>query len=318
IQARLVGRALEKLRETTETTVIRFDRGAGTSWVETQGPSGGPSPTEFVRATEARLHALSSRIAESRRAVAPLLERSLRGEAVPDGDDGVVLELPRLGAPALPVVFDAGPRPLRASPAPDPRLFELEVRSRYGLFRRALTFVLGLADVVYSSAHVARMSQNDAMPASVLLRRMSLVVLILAAIIIDIGLGARAALVEWAQKALGRLHLDGALDGRLPDLFGLGLWLLAYGVFYLALYFVLRRQSAQHMRALRALRDDAQARCEEHTEEERRSLATWATEYGHTLDDATLLVVRQAEFLVRRTIDRLRRRLASPTLLAHA
>ncbi|MBC7171394.1 MAG: hypothetical protein H5U40_03150, partial [Polyangiaceae bacterium] len=199
----------------------------------------------------------------------------------------------------------------------------LEVRSRYGLARRILAFFIGAADVVYSSAHVARMSQNDAVPGSVLVRRMSLVALILLAIIVDITFGARAALIAWSKAALtGSVLTSGVLGSSLtpwmPELFGSGIWLAGYGLIYVGAFLVLRSRSAEHMRRLADLRASAAERARTIVGRQRDALLAWVDEYGRTLDEASALAVRQADMLVERAIDRLRRRLASPALLGHA
>jgi hypothetical protein len=323
IQARLVGRALSKLRERTETTLLRFDRSTGMSWVDAHGEAGGRGPIEFVCETEEKLRAHGDRIAQSRRPIREGLVRTVRGEALAPAGEVVVLAVPRLEGETITIGLDLPGRGIAPSRGPDPSLFALEVRSRYGMLRRALAFFIGAADVVYSSAHVARMSQNDAIPGSVLLRRMSLVVLILVAIVVDIAFGAREALIAWSGKVLRRGGVDSDAVGELasnwlPNLMGLVLWLGAYGAIYVGVFLFLRRRSAAHMRRLTDLRATTEARAAEIVARQRDSLLDWVDEYGRTLDEASALAVRQADMLVERAIDRLRRRLASPQLLGHA
>ena len=92
----------------------------------------------------------------------------------------------------------------RAPKAPDKRLFELNVRSRYGFWRRALVFFSGAADVVYSSQHVAKMSQNVHVPIGVLVRRLVLVFLVILVVLVDWVFGLRAQLA----RSDGRLALS--------------------------------------------------------------------------------------------------------------
>jgi hypothetical protein len=327
IQARLVGHALARLRETTETTLLRFDRGADSSWTEVSGAAGGESPIEFVMHTERRLAALVRDMKASHRPIRDVLVRGLRGDgaAGSEGDDErPVLTIPRLYDAPIELTLDPSFRALATARSIDPSLFTLKVRSRYGLLPRALAFFIGAADVVYSSAHVARMSQNQAVPISVLLRRMSLVLLILLAIAVDITFQARARLIAWCARAFAGFALDDPgpvgelLNAHLPTMMGLTFWLAGYGAIYLGLFVFLRNRSASHMRRLDELRVAASARERAIVGRQRDELVTWAGEYGRTLDDASTVAVRQAEMLVQRTIARLRRRLASPQLLTRA
>src|SRR6185437_15717373 len=141
------------------------------------------SPSTFIRRVEEGLAQVRGDLRSSRRSIADLLGRALSpgGAAAADGP-ATVLSLRRLTRrddkdryevsvdlrfPAVPM-----PRP------PDKRLFELKVGSRYSQLRRALVFFSGAADVVYSSQHVARMSQNVHVPTSTLVRRLGLVFLV--------------------------------------------------------------------------------------------------------------------------------------------
>src|SRR6185436_13736507 len=133
---------------------------------------------------------------------------ALFGDALSAGEPevtGTVLSVRRLSRTPperYEVAFELA-LPAVASPAPpDKKLFELKLKSRYGFVRRAIVFFSGAADVVYSSQHVARMSQNVHVPTGVLVRRLSLVLLVLAVVLVDLAFGARAALGELVESLL--------------------------------------------------------------------------------------------------------------------
>ena len=149
------------------------------------------------------------------------LERLSSNPSGETPDSLSVLTMPRVdGAPSDVKIEITFPRIRRPRP-PAEDLYTLEVRSRYGFWKRALVFVLGAADVVYSSSHVARMSQNAQVPLGVIFRRLSLVAVILGAIVVDIAFSLRARLIEWVDALLGEPpHLAGVLGdlGELVDL----------------------------------------------------------------------------------------------------
>src|SRR5262249_17829653 len=140
--------------------------------------------------------------------------------------------------PAVPL-----PRP------PDKSLYELKVRSRYGVLRRALVFFSGVADVVYSSQHVARMSQNVHVSASTLVRRLGLVFLVLFFVFLDMVFQIRrhiSAAIDasldppvhhavhagaHAAAATPAAHHDPSM---LSTVLGFGAWLAIYGSISLA------------------------------------------------------------------------------------
>src|SRR5690606_11815783 len=138
----------------------------------------------------------------------------------------VSLEIHRLRDEPMKVAIEARIPALVEPTRPSPAIFELEVRSRYGLKRRLLAFFLGAADVVYSANHVARMSQNVGLPLSVVLRRSSLIVVILLAIAVDVSFGVRPWLVERARQLLGSWAEGGGFFAEvLPAALGLTAWL---------------------------------------------------------------------------------------------
>ncbi|HJL14459.1 MAG TPA: hypothetical protein RMH99_02315 [Sandaracinaceae bacterium LLY-WYZ-13_1] len=318
LQEGLVADAERKVREATSEALSAWDKSAHSSWSSAADDVDveDDDPVAFVRRMEARLMSMDRVLAEREGSVRTwFLERL---DSSPSGevrDSLTVLTMPRIeGGPveiALELTF---PRVRRPTPPPDD-LYTLEVRSRYGFWRRALAFVLGAADVVYSSSHVARMSQNVQVPASVIIRRLSLVVVILGAIVIDIAFSLRARLIDWVAEVLGEPPYGfGPLDEYLATGLALGGWLAVYGAIYFGLYLFLRRRSQVYLRRLAGMRqrrqDDLDAIYDHHL----RELTTWAAEYGQTLDGAVGIAARQARLLLGRSVRRLRRRLASEEL----
>lgn len=316
LQEKLVARALEKLTEQADTTVVRWDQGAEVSWSETS--RGDSSPTDYVRKVEDTLARLDSDVRSGSEELAP---RFLGAVLEPREPELLtVLRVPqrreRAREVSLLLHFPTVPEPV----VPPESLFELQVRSRYGFGRRLLAFFFGAADVVYSSQHVVRMSQDPNVPKGLLLRRISLVLLILAAFAVDIGFGIRHRLVDLAETWLRR-HTElmrGELADVLPSALGLGLWLAGYGALYLGLFLVLRHRSHVHVKALDELRATYREKIADLRDEHLGALARWARDYARTLDDAVLLSRSQAQLLIERARHRLRRRVASPRLLALA
>lgn len=317
LQSRLVGRALEALEEKADTTVVRWDQGAASTWSASAGASGDGSPADFVRRVEGRLDRLERDLRASLTPVGRSFMQALMDEHEPLHVN--VLRVPRLeGLPrsiGLTLDFPQVPEPA----LPPAETFELEVRSRYGFGRRVLAFFLGAADVVYSSQHVTRMAQNAKAPLGVLFRRLSLVLLVLVALAIDLALNARARLVTWAETWTATLDgVPETLSPWLPGLVGLGIWFGCYGLLYAGLFLYLRWRSGRHLKALRDLEATFEDDIEELRDEHLEALRRWGEGYARTLDDATQLTMLQASMLAQRMAHRLRRRVASPRLLALA
>ncbi len=214
---------------------------------------------------------------------------------------------------------------LEREPPPDQGAFQLAFRSRYGFSRRALVFFLGAADVVYSSQHLARMSQNAQVPIGLILRRLSLVVLIVAVVLLDIILGARRKLIHEVDVWMaGRFNLPGSGDlvrlanEYIPSVVGLLIWLAVYGLVYVGLYLFLYSKSQQAVRRLEQLNAGAAEQREQIYQHHLAQLRLWVDQFAHTLDEATDITVSQASMLVDRTIHRLRQRIVPPALLTCA
>lgn len=318
IQERLVTRALEKLTEQADTTVVRWDQGAEMSWSEASASSSDSSQRDYVRRIESELETLEARVGEGQTTVRERFVQHVMEEMEPEQIP--LLHLPRLRGNALDIHVELGFGTVPDPELPDPHIFELEVESRYSFGRRLLAFFLGAADVVYSSQHVMRMSQNPELPKGLLLRRLSLVLVILGALAVDIGFGIRAQLIVWAEAwCAANLTLENELlQQYLPSAIGLGIWLGAYGALYVGLYLLLRWRSEHQIDLLEELRETYTDRISDIRDDHLRSLRRWARDYATTLDDASMLTMHQAQMLVQRTTHRLRRRVASKKLLGLA
>jgi len=313
LQEKLVTRALERLTEEADTTVVRWDQGAGASWSEAIGERS--SPAGYVRQLEDKLAALEHDLVSSLTSVRDRFVDHIDGEA--EAETVTLLRIPRLRAESHSVELTLDFAGVDDPEVPDASIFELELRSRYGFMRRLAAFFLGAADVVYSSQHVTRMAQNPKVPTGVLLRRFSLVFVIVFALAIDIGFGIRARLVTWCEEWLPQTFdiESETLREYLPPAVAMGIWLAAYGGVYVGLYVFLRWRSGRHLAQLEALKASFADRVHAVRDEHLQALRRWARDYATSLDDATMLTMHQAQMLVQRTTHRLRRRIASPRLL---
>ncbi|MBX3269024.1 MAG: hypothetical protein KF729_02115 [Sandaracinaceae bacterium] len=326
LQGELVTAAERKVRDATSEALSAWAERASASWSEASEGGDDADPVAFVRRTEARLEAMDRALREQVVVREWFLERLRAIETGGSAGRLAVLAMPRVEGEPVEVALEMTFPALRPPRPPAEDLYTLEVRSRYGFWRRALVFVLGAADVVYSAHHVARMSQNAEVPIGVILRRLSLVVVILGAIAIDIALSLRVRLIDWTEALLGppphlatRLGAIGeAIDPHLATTLALGGWLAVYGAIYFGLYLFLRRRSQLHMRRLEELRAHRQADLDAIRAHHVEELFRWASEYAKTIDDAVDIARRQARLLIARSARRLRRRLASETLVERA
>jgi hypothetical protein len=357
LQDELVQQAERRVREAIGEALHHWDEAAHGTWERASTRMTDEDPVAYVRRMEARLGAMERVLAErGARTSAGMLEAIAESEAPARSaqdsgldhavrertdtirtwflqnlrasfagersDSSTVLSMPRVSSDPVDVVLSVTfPEPHLAAPPPE-ELYVVEVRSRYGLLRRALAFVLGAADVVYSASHVARMSQNAQVPVGVIVRRLSLVVLILGAIVIDIVFTLRARLITIVEARLGPgPHLarwlgdfGATLDEHLAAGIALGGWLAAYGAIYFGLYLFLRRRSQAYLRQLAAMHAQREEDLTVIRQRHLDKLTAWADGYAATLDDAVSITARQARLLLRRTARRLRRRLASDEL----
>lgn len=325
LQESLAHRALGKLREQAETSVIRFEQGADVSWTEVAGEQD-KSPLLYVKRVESRLDAMSKEVQRSVTSIAEAFVASLDPNPdTPEERFRRVLRVPRLYGAPRDVHIDLAFPLVRVPNPPDETLYSLEVRSRYKAAPRVLAFLLGAADVFYGARHVVRISQNARVPLAVLMRRMSLIALVLLALMVDLFFGARKQLIAWSERQVAeglRVPWDGTigdwLNENLATLLGLGLWLGAYGALYLSIFAVLHWRSHRNLRKLRRMEAGRESVLGELEAKHRVELHDWAEDYAYGLDDAAEIGAKQAQMLIERTVHRLRRRLASPQLLREA
>ena len=299
---------MRRLREGNAQGLAEWEEFARARWSTALGQREVSGPSTFIRRVEEGLAQVRGDLRSSRRShrgsarPCALLRRDRarrRAAAPPCSRCG--------GSPGATTGIATRSRSTCASPPcpcpapPDKRLYELKVQSRYGQLRRALVFFSGAADVVYSSQHVARMSQNVHVPTSTLVRRLGLVFLVLFFVFLDLVFQIRrhiSAAIEAAIHAPAPAHHghgappapEGLADKYLGTALGFAVWLAIYGSIYLALLLLAAA-------ALPDQRAPAPARCSPtrraimerihgaHVAE----LARWAADYGRSLDSAVEL-----------------------------
>jgi len=209
LQSAIVGEAVRRLAEGNARDLADWEEFAGARWALVLGKTEISGPSTFIRRVEEGLGQVRADLRSSRRSLEELFAGALSS---PQGAPGsvepkvTVLSLRRLtrkGAEErYDVTIDLRFPPVTMPRAPDKKLYELKIKSRYGVVRRALVFFSGAADVVYSSQHVARMSQNVHVPTSTLVRRLSLVFLVLFFVFLDLGFHIRRQISEAIEAAL--------------------------------------------------------------------------------------------------------------------
>lgn len=321
LQEELVARATARLEGGVQTHLTAWENEMDASWHESDGSSRDPSPERYVRRVEETLLRILDTIRESRTPIKPPFVQALLGHPPADQDELLVVSIPTTKGALMDVRLSMRfPQIGRPQPPAD-ELYEIEADSRYGLLPRLLAFFLGAADVLYSAQHVAKMSQNAQMPAGVMIRRLSLVALVLVVVVFDIAFGVRRRLIEAIEPHADSLvlgfggSLGALLDEHIATLAGLGVWLAGYGVLYFGLYLFLRRRSQMHLRRLRKMREGSSAMVDAIHDRHVREVVQWGRSYARSLDEQVLITLRQAEMLVGRAIHRLRRRFAGKELL---
>ncbi len=320
LQRQLMDEAKATMLASQRTALPAWEEFAAAAWRVARGPlhrAELDSPAAYARAVEEELGATVSRLPRRQR-LAPLLA-SVVTRKRPGLLEEVVLEAPlRDGTVATARIHLDPPLVCEATPPPA-RAYELNVKSRYSFWRRALVFVTGLADVVYSSHHIAKMSQYAHVSTSTILRRMSLVILLVVGILLEVVVGLRAAL----ERVIDRHVVPGAswvrelpevLRDNFASLAALALWTVAVGALYFGLYFRIRRRSKLNLRALGQLKSEEQSRLRAIGEQHLASLLQWAKAYGQSLDSAAELTARHIEMLGNHYAARVRRQLAGPLL----
>src|SRR5262245_41886769 len=154
LQSEIVVEAVRRLNEGNAQGLAEWEEFAKERWSAALGQKEVQSPSTFIRRVEEGLGQVRGDLRSSRRSLEELFTKALAsGKAAPaDQPPAAVLSLRRLTPKkdqeryevAVDLRFPAvsAPRP------PDRRLYELNVRSRYGPIRRALVFFSGVADVV--------------------------------------------------------------------------------------------------------------------------------------------------------------------------
>ncbi len=326
LQRRLIDQAALELAATQRDVLPDWERFAHAAWRVGRGPSpdmthgGTPavvSPAAYVTAVERELGARIE-AAGRRQAVTPLLRRALEGkEATPQTH--TVLELPLRDGTVAAARIRLHPPPLQRPEPPPDKVFALEVRSRYGFWRRALVFVTGLADVVYSSSHIAKMSQYTHVSMGTIVRRMSLVVLLVLGIVLEVIVGLREGLEKLLERHLIRgaswpQQLPEAMRDNLPSLLALVIWTGVVAGLYFTLYFLVRRRSRRFLGELARMKEAQNERLSQIYVDHLQGLVRWSEDYGRTLDGAVELTVRHTELLAKHYAARVRRRMCGPVL----
>jgi hypothetical protein len=326
IQGALIDASVAELDRESAAGIVAWGEFTRGCWKNALGGVEVEDASDFAARVEASLAGLRGDMTSTRRSLEELLGNALTTRA-PDGKP-TVLSLRRIVGPNpearaevhMDLSFATGspPRP------PDRSLYALKSRSRYGFFRRALVFFSGAADVVYSSHHVALMSQNVHVPTSVLVRRLSLVFLLLAVVVVDIVFGVKrwlAGLLDvWLPApAAARAGSEGDFFAHhLGPILAFGLWMAAYGALYLVLYFLIRRRYQASVRRLKEMAGGEAAALKAIYRRHLGDLVRWGRAYGRSLDGVVEVTLRHAETLIDHDIHSLRRRLANPALLAQA
>ncbi len=323
---RLVARATqaETLEQAAASDWQEFE---GRTWQELQAAEG-VTNTDFeglVRDLRLQLNQVREALHAPEVSVREHLAQALCGDrAAREVGVQCVARIPGgLEGKRVEITFDFG-LPQLQQPRLDSTLFALRIRSRYGLMSRLAVLFIGAADVVLSSTHVAQMSQNAQVPWGVILRRLSLVALVLVTVVVDVVLGVGQAIMAWSRATVGGFEFaawgeTGHWFARyLPEVVGMALWAGFYGAIYFSLWGWLWWRSRSRLRELRALEQRYPELVREITRRHQQSLLQWADEYGRALDDAVRLAIRQAEMLIARSEQRISRAVAPPELLHEA
>jgi hypothetical protein len=345
LQAEIVGEAVRRLREGNAQGLAEWEEFAKDRWSTALGQKEISGPSTFIRRVEEGLAQVRGDLRQNRKSIEELFTKALatadasRTEGgppqAPARQPTSVLSLRRLTPKGdqdrYEVEVDLGFPALSVPRAPDKKLYELNVRSRYGGLRRALVFFSGVADVVYSSHHVAKMSQNVHVPTSTLVRRLSLVFLVLFFVLLDLTFSIRRGIsaaieaaihppVHHAAHHAGKAAAapESGFDHALGTVLGFAVWLAIYGSISLAFYLLVRRRYQHSIRKLHRMMTDEKQNMDRIHAGHLLDLVRWGGELGRSLDSAVELTIRQAEARIDHYGHRLRRRIAAPALLEGA
>lgn len=324
LQSLLIAEAGARISALQRRNVEAFDGFTSGVWKSVPGALGASSLGGYVsrademlrsvrrslRTSRSSIHALAMEAASSR------AERTATGSAlcIPEASSGEVRQIRwTLSVP-----------PLIATRRLDPQLYVLKTASRYGFWRRALVFFAGIADVVYSVQHVAVMSQNPHAPTGVLVRRLSLVVLMVALIMGDLVFGIRSAISNLIETEVGRPSLPGEAGAFLSEhfatLLGVVVWTAALSLVYFIAAVAVRRRSRLWQEKLVEMKTLERRQLKGLMREREDELLGWLDGYTRSLDQAVDLAAKHAALLVDYHRGRLHRRVveASPVHLARA
>ena len=322
VQRDMMRDADAQLQSARADALPRWDEFAATAWRVARGPKVGTgqltSPAAYAKAIEAELQATVEALSKPLSTV-PLMRAVLTAEPSSDNSH-VIVEVTARDNSQLRAQLTLNPPAVSHPEAPDRELYRLDLASRYGFFRRALVFVTGLADVVYSAHHIAKMSQYTHIPKGTIIRRLALVVLLVVGIVLEVVLGMRGKLEHFLQRRVLRGarwvdKLPDVIADDLPAIIAFVAWTVAVATAYFGLYFAVRRRSKQHLEALGRLEAQQQPRLAAIRQEHLEHLLRWARDYGRTLNTAVQLTTHHVELLAQHYAARLRGRISGPLLL---
>jgi hypothetical protein len=326
LQGVLIFEARQRLSASQARHVDAFDRFAEGVWRSSPDAMGAASLGDYVSRADEVLRDVRRSLRTSRASI-----RTLAMEAATSAGErtasGTALSFPEPGSGAVREVrWEIGVPPLLATQRLDPQLFVLKTKSRYGFWRRAIVFFAGIADVVYSVQHVAVMSHAPHAPMSVLVRRLSLVALLVLLIMGDLVLGIRKGISEGIELLAGHpsfrfLGDPGVfLSEHFPTIAGVVVWTAALSVIYFVSVVAVRRHSRLWQKKLAEMKEAEREQLAALQREREEELLAWLDGYTRSLDQAVDLGARHAELLVDYHRGRLHRRVVetSPVRAARA
>lgn len=314
LQAILIQEAGARIAASQSRNVDAFDRYAEGVWRSVPDAMGARSLGAYVARADEALRDVRRSLRTSRASIRDLAmdaatsdtERTARGTA---------LSFPQTGTGAVREVrWEISVPSLIATRRLDPQLFALKTKSRYGFGRRALVFFAGIADVVYSAQHVAVMSQNPHTPTGVLVRRLSLVFLLVVLIMADLVFGIRRSITGLIEDRYGAPDLASLgdtgtfLSAHFGTIAGVILWTAALSLVYFAAALAVRQRSRVWQKKLAAMKAREEDRLAELSRERESQLLAWLDGFTTSLDRAVDLGTKHAELLVDYHRGRLRRR----------
>src|SRR5690625_3323367 len=140
LQSRLVARAIARMGKTPDQPLLRGDVGADGSWHESG--TGDRNPEAYIARIEGEIRDAMTKSALSlKRLKETIVDEVL--DRPHEQMELVALELHRLREQPMRIAIVDEIPAIRMPEPPDESLFELEIRSRYSIKERLLTFILG-------------------------------------------------------------------------------------------------------------------------------------------------------------------------------